>query len=99
MTAALILGGGAPNLTLMSGALTAFKERNARFSAISASGAGMLVALLYAAPKLTDPEDPAFALFRSAEYTEHGSRGPDQRLVSFQLQAFSETGRSGRLVS
>ena len=62
MTAALILGGGAPNLTLMSGALTAFKERNAQFSAISASGAGMLVALLYAAPKLTDPEDPAFAL-------------------------------------
>lgn len=55
MTAALILGGGAPNLTLMSGALAAFKERNAQFSAISASGAGMLVALLYAAPKDTDP--------------------------------------------
>jgi len=51
VTVALILGGGAPNLTLMSGALAALEERKARFSAIAASGAGMLVALLYAAPK------------------------------------------------
>src|SRR5215211_5728646 len=35
----------------MSGALAALEERKARFSAIAASGAGMLVALLYAAPK------------------------------------------------
>ena len=55
MTAALILGGGAPNLTLMTGALAALKERGAEFSAISASGAGMLVALLYAAPKDIEP--------------------------------------------
>src|SRR5215212_11114370 len=38
----------------MSGALAAFKERHVQFSAISASGAGMLVVLLYAAPKGID---------------------------------------------
>ena len=57
MTVAIILGGGAPNLTLMSGALAALEERKARFSAIAASGAGMLVALLYAAPKGMTPAE------------------------------------------
>jgi NTE family protein len=48
VTTAIILGGGAPNLTLMSGALAAFAEKRAKFDVIAASGAGMLVALLYA---------------------------------------------------
>src|SRR4051812_46439164 len=48
VSTALILGGGAPNLTLMSGALAAFTEQRARFEVIGASGAGMLVGLLYA---------------------------------------------------
>ena len=43
VSTALILGGGAPNLTLMSGALAAFTEQRARFDVIGASGAGMLV--------------------------------------------------------
>lgn len=51
MSLALILGGGAPNMTIMSGALLALDERDVTFDVISTSGAGMLIGLLYAAPK------------------------------------------------
>jgi NTE family protein len=51
MSNALVLGGGAPNLTLMAGALVALDEKGVEFSVISASGAGMLIGLLYAVPK------------------------------------------------
>jgi predicted acylesterase/phospholipase RssA len=51
MTTALVLGGGAPNLTLMSGALLALDEAGIEFEIISTTGAGMLVGLLYAAPR------------------------------------------------
>jgi len=47
---ALLVGGGAPNLHLSAGALCAFYENKISFDAISASGAGALPALLYAAP-------------------------------------------------
>lgn len=50
-TIALVLGGGAPTLTLMAGALAAFADAGVEFDVISTSGAGMLVGLLYAAPK------------------------------------------------
>jgi predicted acylesterase/phospholipase RssA len=48
---ALVLGGGAPTLTLQAGALLALDEKGVEFDVISTSGAGMLVGLLYAAPK------------------------------------------------
>jgi NTE family protein len=48
---ALVLGGGAPNATLMAGALAAFAERRVEFDVISTSGAGALIGLLYMAPK------------------------------------------------
>lgn len=51
MSTALLLGGGAPTLTLQSGALAALDERGVAFSAVSTSGAGMVIGLLYAAPK------------------------------------------------
>lgn len=51
MSNALVLGGGAPTLTFQSGALAAMDERGVKIDVISASGAGMLVGLLYAAPK------------------------------------------------
>jgi NTE family protein len=54
MTTALVLGGGAPTLTLMAGALLALDEENVEFSVVSTSGAGMLVGLLYAAPRGKD---------------------------------------------
>jgi len=51
----LMLGGGAPNLTLMSGAVAALDERmkaqQQEFSVVSTAGAGMVVGLLYAAAK------------------------------------------------
>jgi len=50
MTSAIVLGGGAPNLTLMSGALLALDDKGASFDVVSSTGAGMLVGLLYAAP-------------------------------------------------
>jgi NTE family protein len=51
MTTALVLGGGAPNLTLMSGALSALAEKKVKFDVISTAGAGTFIGLLYAAPK------------------------------------------------
>ena len=48
---ALVLGGGAPNLTMMSGAVAALDEEGVEFDLISTSGAGMLIGLLYASPK------------------------------------------------
>jgi predicted acylesterase/phospholipase RssA len=54
MNTALVLGGGAPTLTLMAGALLALDEENVEFSVVSTSGAGMLVGLLYAAPRGKD---------------------------------------------
>src|SRR5450830_148251 len=47
---ALIIGGGAPNSTLIAGALTAFLDEGIKFDVISASGAGVLMGLLYQAP-------------------------------------------------
>jgi len=57
MSNALVLGGGAPNLTLMAGTLVALDEKGVEFSVISASGAGMLIGLLYAAPKGTTRQE------------------------------------------
>ena len=51
MSSALLLGGGAPTLTLQSGALAALDEKGVEFAAISTAGAGMVIGLLYAAPK------------------------------------------------
>jgi len=51
MAIALVLGGGAPNLTLMAGAVAALHDAGVRFDVVSTSGAGMLIGLLYAAPK------------------------------------------------
>ncbi len=61
---ALVLGGGAPNSTLIAGALTAFLDQGIEFDVISASGAGVLMGLLYAAPKGASPRQ---ALARWAE--------------------------------
>ena len=52
---ALVLGGGAPNATLMSGALVAFAEAGVHFDVISTAGAGALIGLLYVAPAKGTP--------------------------------------------
>jgi len=51
MAVGLVIGGGAPNLPLMSGALLALDEAGIEFDVISTTGAGMLIGLMYAAPK------------------------------------------------
>lgn len=48
---ALVIGGGAPNSTLIAGALAAFCDEGVEFDVISASGAGVLMGLLYTAPQ------------------------------------------------
>jgi predicted acylesterase/phospholipase RssA len=48
---ALLLGGGAPTLTLQSGALAALDDKGVEFTAVSTAGAGMVIGLLYAAPR------------------------------------------------
>jgi NTE family protein len=51
----LVLGGGAPNLTLMSGALAAFHDRGCTYDVISMAGGGAVVGLTYLAPKGLTP--------------------------------------------
>jgi predicted acylesterase/phospholipase RssA len=53
-TISLVLGGGAPNLTLMAGAVAGLDDAGVEFDVVSTSGAGMLIGLLYAAPKGRD---------------------------------------------
>jgi NTE family protein len=51
----LVLGSGAPNLTLMSGALAAFHDQGLTFDVISMAGGGAVVGLSYLAPKGLTP--------------------------------------------
>ncbi|QQX86679.1 patatin-like phospholipase family protein [Cupriavidus necator] len=48
---ALLIGGGAPNSTLIAGALLAFLDQGVEFDVISTSGAGALMGLLYMVPE------------------------------------------------
>jgi NTE family protein len=50
-TKALVLGGGAPNLTLMSGALLALDRAGLKFDYIYMAGGGSVVGCVYLAPK------------------------------------------------
>jgi NTE family protein len=52
----LVLGGGAPNITLMSGALLALHQEGIRFDIIHMAGAGAVTGLVYLAPKFLTPE-------------------------------------------
>ncbi|MFC4160324.1 patatin-like phospholipase family protein [Chitinimonas lacunae] len=52
---ALLISGGAPNATLMAGALVAFIDQGVEFDVVSTSGAGALIGLLYQAPVGGDP--------------------------------------------
>ncbi|SFN01333.1 Patatin-like phospholipase [Formivibrio citricus] len=52
---ALVISGGAPNSTLVAGALVAFHELGLRFDVVSTAGAGALLGLMYLAPKNGDP--------------------------------------------
>jgi NTE family protein len=47
----LVLGGGAPNFTLMTGALLALHRGGVRFDVVYMAGAGAVTGLIYLAPK------------------------------------------------
>jgi NTE family protein len=47
----MVLSGTAPAMTLMSGAMLAFAERDVEFEVISATGVGGLIGMLYLAPR------------------------------------------------
>jgi predicted acylesterase/phospholipase RssA len=59
---ALVLGGGAPNATLMAGSLEAFIDNKVEFDVVSTAGAGALIGLLYRAPHGGDPKAALRAL-------------------------------------
>jgi len=77
----LLLGGGAPTLTLQSGALAALHDNNVHFDVISTAGAGMLIGLLYAAPKGMSPRQ---ALEQTKEMGVHDTIY-DQFPVNFKV--------------
>jgi len=54
---ALVLGGGAPNMALMAGALAAFNKKGITFDVVSTSGAGSVIGLLWLAPKGLPPAE------------------------------------------
>lgn len=54
---ALVLGGGAPNMALMAGALAGLHDRGVTFDVVSCSGAGSLAGLLWLAPKGRTPAE------------------------------------------
>jgi predicted acylesterase/phospholipase RssA len=54
---ALVLGGGAPNFTLMSGALLALHRAGVTFDLVYMAGAGGVVGLVYLAPKGLTPDE------------------------------------------
>ena len=57
MAIGLVLGGGAPNLPLMTGALLALDKAGVEFKVITTTGAGMVVGLLYAAPRENETDN------------------------------------------
>lgn len=83
---ALILSGGAPDATLMSGALTAFEEQGVRFDVVSAAGAGALVGLLWAAPRGASPLE---ALRHTVEM---GVADPIYRMLPINYKVFNKPG-------
>ncbi|GAA5168782.1 patatin-like phospholipase family protein [Viridibacterium curvum] len=52
---ALVISGGAPNATLVGGALEAFAELGLEFDVVTMSGAGALLGLMYLAPRNGNP--------------------------------------------
>ncbi len=52
----IVLGGAAPAMTLMSGAMLGFLEQGVEFDVISTAGAGALIGLLALAPKNKEPK-------------------------------------------
>lgn len=88
---ALVLGGGAPNATLMAGALVALMEAGVEFDIISTSGAGAIVGLLYAAPRKGSP------LGNLRRLADLGVSDPIYRLLPINYKVFNKPGPAADL--
>jgi NTE family protein len=86
---ALFLGGGAPNFTLMSGALLALHEEGqAKFDIIAMAGAGAVVGLIYLAPN-------GLSKKRALENTVNfGISDAIYEMVPINYKAFAKSGPS-----
>jgi len=86
---ALVLGGGAPNFTLMSGALLALHHAKMEFDHIYMAGAGAVVGLVYMSPK--QPLTPEQALLNTMNY---GISDLIYSMVPINYKLFSKGGPS-----
>jgi NTE family protein len=83
---ALVLGGGAPNFTLMSGALLALHRAGITFDLVYMAGAGGVVGLVYLAPKDLTTEQ---GLLNTMNY---GISDPIYAMVPINYKLFSKGG-------
>ena len=86
MSKALIIGGGAPNSTLMAGALVAFEEKGLSFDVIFTCGAGVLIGLFYQAPLGMSPTE---ALKKTVEFSIEDAL---YNLVRINFKVFQKPG-------
>lgn len=83
---ALVIGGGAPNSPLIAGALNAFYDKGIEFDVISASGAGVLMGLLYTVPLSGTPADAL------QKWAEGGVADPIYNFLPINYKVFMKPG-------
>lgn len=88
---ALIISGGAPNATLMAGALAAFDKKGMKFDVISTAGAGALLGLMYCAPKRLTPSEAMASL------VEMGVSDPLYEKFPVNFKVFNKPGAMAEL--
>jgi predicted acylesterase/phospholipase RssA len=101
MAIGLVLGGGAPNLPLMTGALLALDEAGIKFKVITTTGAGMVVGLLYAAPR-RDKAEVSWVEARRAALRGTRDWGIDDLIydvVPINYKIFQKPGRMAQAFS
>ncbi|MEP0940194.1 MAG: hypothetical protein ABJH63_10340 [Rhizobiaceae bacterium] len=94
MRVAIALGGGAPNLTLMTGALLALDEAGVDFQVVTTTGAGMVAGLLYAAPR-RESEDESWKDARRRHLADTREMGIDDAIYNqfpVNYKIFQKTG-------
>ena len=90
---ALVLGGGAPNMALMAGAVAAFHDCGVEFDVVSTSGAGGLAGLLWLAPKGKSPKEALHSVVTMSVVDQIYS------LLPVNYKVFQQAGNMGRLVA
>jgi predicted acylesterase/phospholipase RssA len=83
----VLIGGGAPNVHLSAGALCAFYEKEISFDAVSASGAGSLPGLLYAAPAKANSQADALKALVNLNIADE-----IERLIPMNFKVFFKSG-------